>query len=579
MMLFKKNVLLPALLLLLAAPAFAQLGGFNPEDSAPKVTIEGALQKRTGDAIEGTVTAKVADGWHINSNQPSEEYAIKTELALENVSGVQVRYPQHVMKAFEFTGGKELAVYDGIVTLPFTAKLNAGATSVRAKLRYQACSDKVCLPPKDAIADIDISKVAAAPAASANFTPLTAAPKGAVAKSGSLFSSDVSGTFASRGLPLTLLAIFVLGLALNLTPCVYPLIPITIGYFSNQSGAKTSRRVALSSLYVLGLAITYSALGVFSALSGKLFGAWLQHPGVLVFFAALMLVMASSMFGLFEIRVPQFISNRSGGQSGLAGALTMGLVIGIVAAPCVGPFVISLIALVSSLQSPFLGFLMFFVLALGLGVPYLFLGIFSSGLSALPRAGEWMLHVKKAMGFILIAMALYFLRPLIGDVAFQYGAAASLLIGAAFLFLTRSQGAKVWRIAIAILLLVSGVAFAMPKKRAVEVRWDKYDTKAFSAARAANKPVVIDFYADWCLPCKELDEKTFGDPKVAEELNRFVRVKADLTAPNSALAKQYAILGVPTLVFLDANGNEIPDLRLTGFEPPEPFMARLQKVR
>jgi thiol:disulfide interchange protein DsbD len=487
------------------------------------------------------------------------------------------------MKAFEFTGGKELAVYDGKVAFPFTAKLNAGAATVRAKLHYQACSDRVCLPPRDAFADIDASKVvAAAPAASANFTPLSAAPKNAKAKS-SLFSSDVSGTFASRGLPLTLLAIFVLGLALNLTPCVYPLIPITIGYFSNQSGARASRRAALSSLYVLGIAITYSALGVFSALSGKLFGAWLQHPAVLLFFAALMLVMASSMFGAFEIRVPQFISNRSGGQSGLGGALLMGLLIGIVAAPCVGPFVISLIALVSSLQSPFLGFLMFFVLALGLGVPYLFLGIFSSGLSALPRAGEWMLHVKKAMGFILIAMALYFLRPLIGDVAFQYGAAASLLIGALFLFITRSQGARVWRIAIAILLLVSGVAFALPKKHAVEVRWDKYDAKAFSAARAANKPVIIDFYADWCLPCKELDEKTFSDAAVAAELNRFVRVKADLTAPNDEttkrLTKQYAILGVPTMIFLDANGNEVPGLRTTGFEPPEKFLARLRQVR
>jgi thiol:disulfide interchange protein DsbD len=578
MMFIKKSARF-LLLLSLAVPALAQVG-FTPPDSTPKVTIEGALQKKSGDAVEGTVTATVASGWHINSAKPLEEYAIATVLTIEEgATDVQVNYPAHVMKAFEFTGGKELAVYDGKVVFPFTAKLTAGAAKLRAKVHYQACSDRVCLPPKDAFANIDVNKiVAAAPAASANFTPLSAAPKDAKAKS-SLFSSDVSGTFASRGLPLTLLAIFVLGLALNLTPCVYPLIPITIGYFSNQSGARTSRRAALSSLYVLGIAITYSALGVFSALSGKLFGAWLQHPAVLVFFAALMLIMASSMFGAFEIRVPQFISNRSGGQAGLGGALLMGLLIGIVAAPCVGPFVISLIALVSSLQSPFLGFLMFFVLALGLGVPYLFLGIFSSGLSALPRAGEWMLHVKKGMGFVLIAMALYFLRPLIGDFAFQYGVAASLLIGAIFLFMARSQGAKVLRLAIAILLLVSGVAFALPKKHAVEVRWDKYDAKAFSAARAANKPVIIDFYADWCLPCKELDEKTFNESAIAAELNRFVRVKADLTAPNPALTKQYAILGVPTLVFLDANGQEIPQLRLTGFEEPEKFLARLKQVR
>jgi thiol:disulfide interchange protein DsbD len=380
-----------------------------------------------------------------------------------------------------------------------------------------------------------------------------------------------------------LLAIFVLGLALNLTPCVYPLIPITIGYFSQQSGASRGRRVALSSLYVLGIAITYSALGVFSALSGKLFGAWLQHPAVLVFFALLMLVMASSMFGAFELSVPQFISKRSGGQSGLAGALTMGLVIGIVAAPCVGPFVISLIALVSSLQSPMLGFLMFFVLAIGLGLPYLFLGIFSSSATSLPRSGMWMVQVKKAMGFILIAMAFYFLRPLIGDVAFQYGVAASLLIGAAFLFFSPAPGARVWRLSIAMLLLVSGIAFAIPRKHEAVIQWQKYDAAALAAARTSGKPVIIDFYAEWCLPCKELDHKTFSDARVAQALERFTRVKADLTAAEDAttkeLTRQYAILGVPTIVFIDASGNEVASARLTGFEPPDAFLKRVQGVK
>ncbi|MFP5246258.1 MAG: protein-disulfide reductase DsbD family protein, partial [Thermoanaerobaculia bacterium] len=533
------------LFLLFVTPSFAQFGDM---DTSPKATIEGSVTSRTGDEVEGTIVAKIADGWHVNSNKPTEEFAIPTELTLEGADLTGVQYPAHAMKAFEFTGGKELAVYDGTFNVGFRAKLPAGAQKFTAVLKYQACSDKVCLPPNTAKVEIQVSGgtgsqpvQAAEPKAdglrarpsSSDFTPLSAAPKNA-----SLLSSDVSGTFAARGLPLTLLAIFVLGLALNLTPCVYPLIPITIGYFSQQSGSSTGRRVALSSLYVLGIAITYSALGVFSALSGKLFGAWLQHPAVLIFFALLMLVMASSMFGLFEMQAPQFIANRSGGQAGLAGALTMGLVIGIVAAPCVGPFVISLIALVSSLQSPFLGFLMFFVLALGLGLPYLFLGIFSSSATVLPRSGMWMLQVKKAMGFILIAMAFYFLRPLIGDLAFQYGVAASLLIGAAFLFFSQAPGARVWRIGIAILLLVSGVAFAIPRKHEGGVEWQKYDAQKLAAAQAAGKPVVIDFYADWCLPCKELDEKTFNDARVVGELDRFVRLKADLTKPEDATTQQ-----------------------------------------
>jgi thiol:disulfide interchange protein DsbD len=574
---------------LFAVPSsFAQLG-FS--DAGPKATIEGSLQKRTGDEVEGTIVTTIASGWHVNSNTPSEEFAIPTVFEIDPATAEligQPTYPAHAMKAFEFTGGKELAVYDGKFPISFRAKLKPGATKIGAILRYQACSDTVCLPPNRATVDIDVNNISAAlgasapPSASGNFTPLTAAPKGAQAKK-PLLSSDVGGTLASRGLPLTLLAIFVLGLALNLTPCVYPLIPITIGYFSQQSGASRGRRVALSSLYVLGIAITYSALGVFSALSGKLFGAWLQHPGVLIFFALLMLVMASSMFGAFELSVPQFVSRRSGGQAGLAGALTMGLLIGIVAAPCVGPFVISLIALVSSLQSPMLGFLMFFVLALGLGLPYLFLGIFSSSATALPRSGMWMVQVKKAMGFILIAMAFYFLRPLIGEVAFQYGVAASLLIGSAFVLFARAQGAKVWRIGIGVLLLLAGVAFAVPRKHEAGVQWEKYDASKLAAARAAGKPVVIDFYADWCLPCKELDVKTFSDARVVQELDRFVRLKADLTAAEDAttveLTKQYAIVGVPTIVLIDASGNEAASARLTGFEPADAFLQRAQSVK
>jgi thioredoxin:protein disulfide reductase len=577
-----------AVLVFLAFPAFAQFS--LPAAGAGKVTIEGSVQKRTGDDVEGTIVAKVEDGWHVNSNAPAEEFAIPTSLTIEEGAELaEAKFPPHAMKAFQFTGGKELAVFDGTFAVPFKAKLKPGSNTIKAKLHYQACSDTVCLPPNDAFADIDATKISAAtataaPAASnANFTPLSEAPKDAKKTSSSLLSSDVSGTFAARGLPLTLLAIFVLGLALNLTPCVYPLIPITIGYFGQQSGSRTGRRAALSSLYVLGIAITYSALGVFSALSGKLFGAWLQHPAVLIFFALLMVTMATSMFGAFELQAPQLITKRSGGQAGMAGALTMGLVIGIVAAPCVGPFVISLIALVSSLQSPFLGFLMFFVLALGLGLPYLFLGIFASAATSIPRSGEWMLQVKKAMGFILIAMAFYFLRPLIGDTVFQYGVAGALIVGAVFLFVARTQGARVWRVGLAALLLVAGVAFAIPRQQQAEVKWEPYDAKKLAAAKAAGKPVVIDFYADWCLPCKELDHKTFTSEAVISELDGFVRVKADLTVAEDettkALTKQYAILGVPTIVFLDASGNERTDLRLTGFEGPEKFAARVVGVR
>lgn len=556
----------------------------------PLVTLAGAVHEKRGDEIRGVVTAKILPTWHINSNKPLDSYTIATTLTLDPATAelVSAEFPPHEVKTFTFSAGSRLAVFEGTLPIRFVARLKGGATKIGASLRYQACNDSVCLPPKSITADIATEVVAPAASgatpAAGNFTPLSAAPKNAQASI--LLSSDIGATFASQGLLRTLAAIFLLGLLLNLTPCVYPLIPITIGFFARQGDGSRAHRVALSATYVVGIAITYSALGVFSALSGRLFGAWLQLPAVLIFFALLMLVMASSMFGAFEITVPHFISDRSGGRAGLAGALTMGLLIGIVAAPCVGPFVISLIGLVAQLGNPLLGFLMFFVLALGLGLPYLVLGIFSSALTAMPRSGMWMVQVKKAMGFVLIAMAFYFLRPIAGEVVFRWGVAGSLLVGAVFLLVMRPAGPAAGnrvRIACAVLLLAAGLAFAIPERTAAIVRWDAYDTKSLAAAAAAKKPVIIDFYADWCLPCKELDKNTFGDAKVADRLGHFIRLKANLTAPEDpvtkALTTQYGIAGVPTIVVLDANGAERKDLRLTGYESPEKFLTRLEQVQ
>jgi len=360
-----------------------------------------------------------------------------------------------------------------------------------------------------------------------------------------------------------------------LTPCVFPMIPITMGFFAMQSDGRRSRRFALSLSYVVGLVITYSALGVFAALSGRMFGSWLQSPAVLIGIAVLMLVLASSMFGVWEFRVPQFITNRSAGRAGVAGALTMGLFVGIVAAPCVGPVVVALFTLVAAIAKPTIGMAMFATLAFGLGFPYLI------ALNALPKPGEWMVQVKKAMGFVLIAMAFYFLRAVIGETPFRLGVAASLLIGAVFLFVSRGPRGRSMRLACAALLLIGGVAFAIPPRKGASVSWQPYAPAVVSAA--AGKPVVIDFFATWCIPCKELDEKTFSDATVAKDLDRFTRVKADLTNDQDPgvqeLTKRYGIVGVPTVVFIDSSGHEQQQLRLTGFENAEQFHARLQKVK
>src|ERR1044071_9474957 len=209
-------------------------------------------------------------------------------------------------------------------------------------------------------------------------------------------------------------------------------------------------------------------------MAGKLFGAWLQSPAVLIGFAVMMLVFASSMFGLWEFRVPQFIALRAQGRAGVAGAAAMGLLVGIVAAPCVGPVVAALFVLVASVAKPAIGFAMFATLGFGLGFPYLV------ALNALPRPGEWMVHMKRAMGFVLIAMAFYFLRSVAGEDVFRWGVAASLLIGAIFLFVIRGGGARALRIAFAAVLLIGGAAFAWPRAEGAHVGWKGDDAHALA---------------------------------------------------------------------------------------------------
>ncbi|HEY8131903.1 MAG TPA: cytochrome c biogenesis protein CcdA, partial [Thermoanaerobaculia bacterium] len=550
--------------LLIAAASPAQIPSALSLPKEELVKLTGTVNQKDGDQVRGVITATIENGWHINSAHPLDSFAIPTALSFDPSTAelISADYPQHTIKTFTFSGGNKLAVYEGTIQIPFTAKVKNSATALTASLHYQACNDTVCLPPRDAESLIPSGSEGAGAAGgtkTVGFTPLSAAPKERIQN-----RDRLSSTFLSHGLPLTLVVLFIGGLALNLTPCVFPMIPITIGFFAMQSDGRRSRRFALSASYVAGLVIMYSALGALAALSGKMFGIWLQYPAVLIGLALLMLVLASSMFGAWEMTVPKFIANRSGGRAGVAGAAVMGLFVGIVAAPCVGPVVVALITLVAEIGKPLIGFVMFAALALGLGFPYLI------ALNALPRPGEWMVQVKKAMGFVLIAMAIYFLRPLIGDNAFRWGVAGSLLVGAAFLFLSRGVSGRVMRLACASLLLVAGAAFALPRPGGTAVQWQKYD--ASTIASASGKPVIVDFYADWCLPCKELDEKTFSDRAVAAELNRFVRIKADLTNNEDPvvqqLTKQYKIVGVPTLVFLDSAGHELDAQRLTGFEPP-----------
>ncbi|MEW5902202.1 MAG: cytochrome c biogenesis protein CcdA, partial [Acidobacteriota bacterium] len=411
-----------------------------------------------------------------------------------------------------------------------------------------------------------------------------------------------------RGLFLTFLLIFLGGLGLNLTPCVYPLIPITIGYFGGQAQGKKGGIVAHAVLYVLGMAATYSALGVIAALTGSLFGGAMQNPVVLVGVATVMVALALSMFNLFEIRLPSFLNRLAGsGQKGYLGTVLMGLTVGIVAAPCIGPFVLGLLTYVGSRGQALLGFGMFFVLALGLGLPFVFLAIFSGSLDRLPRSGAWMVWVRTIFGFVLLAMAAYFLRPLFPHtLAYHLTLFLILLIGGiymAWIEPTRIEG-KVFPLvrqvtgilffAAALILASQGIQdyveqslekaslSSAAETASGRIKWSPYSEAKVAEAAAQSRRVLIDFYADWCIPCKELDRLTFSQPEVVEMSRRFLMLKVDLTSSRNPeagrLKKKFEVKGVPTLVLLRPDGSEVRELRIVGFVKKEKLLEKMEKM-
>lgn len=389
----------------------------------------------------------------------------------------------------------------------------------------------------------------------------------------------------------TLLGIFAGGMALNLTPCVYPLIPVTVSYFGGRNGQGRGKLIAHGTCYIGGLAVTNSILGVVAALTGGLMGALLQNPVILTLVAFVLIFFATSLFGVWELRLPHRLTQAaSKSYTGYFGSIFMGLTMGIVAAPCIGPFVIGLLTWVASLGSPYLGFLIFFTLSLGLGLPLFFLAMFSGHLEKLPRSGEWMLWVQKLMGWVLVGMAAYFVRPLLPKgveifVLATTALAAGLHLGwidrtrAAFrAFEWLKSSAAIVGVVLATYLIGSFVL------QGPEVGWHAYSDQLISEAAKNQKPVIIDFTADWCAPCRELNEVTFHDREIIKQAKQvFIMIKVDLTRKGNPTHKkllgQYGVKGVPTVVFLDRQGKERSDLRLVDFLPADKFLIRMAEVR
>ncbi len=370
-------------------------------------------------------------------------------------------------------------------------------------------------------------------------------------------------------------AVFLLGLALNLTPCVYPMLGVTVSIFSGSRRLSRLKAFSRALVYVLGIAFMYSALGTAAAFTGGLLGGILQSRVLILLIALLFIILSLSMLGFYEIRPPAALLSFSGTRKtfGYGALFLSGLFVGIFAAPCIGPPVVGLMAVAGRRGDPFWGFAVFFALSLGLGFPYLILGTFSGLLSRLPRSGEWMIWFRKLLGIGMAGVGIFYFSLLFNpDLVFLLVPAALAAGGVYLGFFEKSESSFsffIWIKRGAGLLLMIMAFLLYNLGRAPSVEWQDYAHIDKALLTEGEKPSLLYFSADWCIPCLEMDRRTFTDEGVREKLSAFNLFKADLSSYESSssreLREKYDILGVPTIIFFDKSGREIPGGRQVGF--------------
>jgi thiol:disulfide interchange protein DsbD len=557
---------------------------------------------------------KVADGYYLYREQ------FKFAAQPDSVRlGVPV-LPAGKVK-FDQTFQKNVETYRGELDIDIPVE-NVG-NGFELLVTSQGCADVgVCYPPMQSKARIGLGLASGAGSsfAAAVTQGTSSTPPPAAQSNWSMDGQDEAriGTALSSGsIWLVAAAFFVLGLGLALTPCVYPMLPILSAIIVGQGSAVTrARGLMLAAIYSAGMAVVFTALGVAAGLLGEGLAAYLQKPWVLALFSGLLLALALSMFGLYELQVPSFLQTRLSDASGrlrggsLLGVFAMGALSALIVGPCVTPPLSAALLYIGQTGDALLGGIALFMLAWGMCVPLLAIG--ASAGSLLPKAGAWMQGVKHVFGAMLVGAAIWILSPALAPWMQMLAWAVFCLACGVYLraFDRLPDEASGWRrlgksigllLACAAVLLLVGLASGGRDVWQPLAHWAQAGTTGSkgtaaiaghpvfqrvksvadldAAVKAAGKPVMLDFYADWCVSCKEMERFTFSDPRVQARLGRMLVLQADVTAndqEDQALLKRFKLFGPPAIVFFDASGRELQGRRVIGFQPAERFLQSVE---
>ncbi|UNU89187.1 protein-disulfide reductase DsbD [Aeromonas dhakensis] len=482
-------------------------------------------------------------------------------------------------------------VYYREVQIPVT--LTEAGQQASLKISYQGCTDGLCYPPTDK--RIAVEPLVAEPPHDQVDVP-TPAPA-------SSQQDQLAAALGNQGFWLSVAAFFALGLGLAFTPCVFPMYPILTGIIAGAGHRLSTRRAfLLSFVYVQGMAVTYTLLGLVVASAGLKFQAALQHPYVLIGLSVMFVLLALSMFGLYTLQLPSSLQTRLSGLSNrqqggsVLGVGIMGMISGLVCSPCTTAPLSGALIYVAQSGDLWLGGAALYALSLGMGLPLLLLG--TSGGKLLPKAGAWMDVIKQLFGFALLAVPILLLSRLWSDqVATLAWLGWGLLLCGYLYHHNQHQQHSVGRSLRGFVLLLAmisavvvgkdlllpsqGASAAAQAEAPAFIRIKTLDDLKTQLAAARGKPVLLDLYADWCVACKEFEHKTFSDPAVRERFGQMVLLQADVTANDDAdveLLNGLNVLGLPTLIFFDRAGNEVSGQRVTGFMGPAEFLGQLDRI-